>query len=409
MQKLGPLAAPLLNSAFIQACELDDFHSVAPLHSTSILVPTLLAAAESDSNRTTKSRVVDGAAFLLACIVGFEVGPRAGMALNGGEVLALGWHCGPIFGHPAAASAASKLLGLGPQQIEDAIGIACTQSCGLMSAQYEGMIKRMQHAFAARNGLFSALLARSGYVGIRKVFERPYGGYLSMFSLGSNQTPRYQVQEIVKELGQFWHTTVIRTKLYACVGGAHSLVEALAALQASHSKRFADLSTIQSINVRLSKPVFAHSGWPAIERPMTATGAQMNCAYIAAAQLVEHQVLLTQFSTRALDSDDIWELVPRIVCVHGPEFDTAARGCGAHVRILFEDGYVLEKILDRPRGFDPPLTNEEILGKWRNLTEGVIDTGRRDRIEKVLLGLEGLEDVRTLAKELAGMVKNPLA
>lgn len=42
-----------------------------------------------------------------------------------------------------------------------------------MSVQYEGMIKRMQRAFAARNGLFSALSACSDYVGIRKVFECP--------------------------------------------------------------------------------------------------------------------------------------------------------------------------------------------------------------------------------------------
>lgn len=57
-----------------------------------------------------------------------------------------------------------------------------------MAAQYEGMIKRVQHAFAARNGLFGALIARTGYVGIKKVFERTYGGFLAQFSLGSTGT-----------------------------------------------------------------------------------------------------------------------------------------------------------------------------------------------------------------------------
>ena len=36
-----------------------------------------------------------------------------------------------------------------------------------------GMIKHMQRAVAAQNGLFGALLARSDCVGIRKVFECP--------------------------------------------------------------------------------------------------------------------------------------------------------------------------------------------------------------------------------------------
>lgn len=379
------------------------------MHSASILLPTLLAAAECESNQEGKPRKIDGAAFLLACIVGFEVGPRAGMALNGGEVLALGWHCGPIFGHPASAAAASKLFALPPPKIEDAIGMACTQSCGLMAAQYEGMIKRMQHAFAARNGLFGALLARSGYVGIKKIFERPYGGYLSMFSMGSGKNPRYQEREVVKELGSYWHTTVIRTKLYACVGGAHGLVEAIANLQAKYPERMGDLSKIKNLNVRQSKPVFAHSGWPVTERPMTATGSQMNCTYIAAVQLVERQVLLAQFKTSALDSDEVWDLIPRISCEHGPEFDIPARGCGAHVKILFEDGTILEEILDQPRGFDPPLSNEEIQQKWRGLTKDIMDTGRRDRIEEAVLGLDSLADIALLAKELAGTVSNPLA
>ena len=406
---MGPLAAALLNSAFIQACELDDFHSVAPLHSASIILPTLIAAAECEATRPTNARPVDGASFLLAFLVGLEIGPRAGMALNGGEVLAMGWHCGPIFGHPAASAAASKLFRLDSSQTEDAIGMACTQSCGLMAAQYEGMIKRMQHGFAARNGLFSALLARSGYKGIKKIFERPYGGYLSMFTMGSEQKPRYQEAEVVKELGTYWHTEVYRTKLYACVGGAHGLIEALANLQAKHPERMNDLSALERVNVRMSKPVFAHCGWVPTERPMSATGSQMNCAYIAAVQLVERQVLLAQFATQALDSDDVWRLVPLISCEHDPEFDTPKRGCGAHVRMEFANGEVLEEVVDQPRGFDPPLTNEEIRKKWRELTDGIVDKERIEAIEKAVLGLEGLADSKELIGLLEVETRNPLA
>ena len=403
------MASALLNSAFIQACELDDFHSVAPLHSASIILPALLAGVECEASRPSGPHTVDGASFLLAWLVGLEVGPRAGMALNGGEVLAMGWHCGPIFGHPAASAAASKLFRLDPTSTEDAIGMACTQSCGLMAAQYEGMVKRMQHGFAARNGLFGALLARSGYQGIKKVFERPYGGYCSMFTMGSEQKPRYQEAEVVKDLGTYWHTTVYRTKLYACVGGAHGLIEAIANLQAKHPKYMDDLSTLTRVTIRLSKPVFAHCGWPATERPMTATGSQMNCAYIAAVQLVERQVLLAQFATRALNSDDVWRLVPLISCEHDPEFDTPKRGCGAHVRMQFADGEVLEEVIDQPRGFNPPLTNEEIREKWRVLTNGVVDDKRVEEIERLVLGLEGLEDLGALIGLLAGDVRNPLA
>ncbi|MGD0701665.1 MAG: MmgE/PrpD family protein [Trebonia sp.] len=58
-------------------------------------------------------------------------------------------------------------FGRGLRPDEDAFGMAATQSCGLMSAMYESMVKRMQHGFASRNGLTAAALAASGYVGIK--------------------------------------------------------------------------------------------------------------------------------------------------------------------------------------------------------------------------------------------------
>jgi len=67
--------------------------------------------------------------------------------------------------------------------------MAATQSCGLMSAQFESMVKRMQHGFASRNGLTAAALAASGYVGIKRVFEREYGGWLSVFGEATILTP----------------------------------------------------------------------------------------------------------------------------------------------------------------------------------------------------------------------------
>ena len=406
---MGPLAAALLNSTFIQGCELDDFHNVAPIHAASIMLPTLIAATEFEATRPDSAHTVDGASFLLAFLVGLEIGPRAGMAMNGSEILGMGWHCGTVYGHPASSAAASKLFRLDSSRTEDAIGIACTQSSGLMAAQYEGMVKRMQHGFAARNGLFSALLARSGYKGIKKIFERPYGGYLSTFTLGSEHKPRYQEAEVVKDLGTYWHTEVYRTKLYACVGGAHGLIEAIANLQAKYPTRMDDLSALRRVSVRVSKPVLLHCGWVPTERPMTAVGSQMNCAYIAAVQLMERQVLLAQFTTQALDSDDVWHLVPLISCEHDPDLDTPKRGCGAHVRMEFADGEVLEEVVDQPRGFDPPLTNEEIRKKWRELTDGIVDVGRVEAIEKAVLGLEGLGDLRELIGLLEGETRNPLA
>ena len=280
-----------------------------------------------------------------------------------------------------------------------------------MSAQYEGMIKRVQHGFAARNGLFGALLARTGYVGIHKVLERPYGGFLAMFAAGNGRTPSFRINEVVADLGSVWHTTRIRVKLHACVGGCHGQIESLARLQAMHPHHFTStrLCQITKITVWLSAPIFAHDGWPPEERPLTTTGAQMNAAYIGAVQLVDRQVLLAQFAASTLDRDEVWDLVRKTTCLHSVEFDRPNCACGARVRVEFANGEAVEETVEMPRGFEPPVTNAEIKEKWRRLARSVIDNEARVReIEEMVLGLDDLGDVRMLTQMLAQPAGNAL-
>lgn len=326
-------------------------------------------------------------------------------------MLSKGWHSGPIFGAPAAAAASAKLCGLSAVQIEDAISIACTQACGLMAAQYEGTVKRMQHAFAARNGLLGTLLAKGGYQGIRNVFERPYGGYLAMFSLGSKHDPAYNPLEIVKDLGKYWHTEVIRIKLHSCVGGCHGLIECIAKMQEGHPERFTaqNLIKIKNVHICLSEPMFHHGGWAPEVRPLTATGGQMNAAYIAAVQLVDQQVLLEQFSSSQLDRDSVWDMVNKVRCSHSAEFDEPNMGCGARITVVFDDGTSIEGLIMQPKGFDPPVSNEEIRSKYRKLTSNILGGKRQQKIEEMVMDLEHLKDITDLIDLLSGVVANPLA
>ena len=94
-KKLSPIAAAILNSTFTQGFELDDYHSRAPLHSNSIIVPALFAAAESTKD---SAKSLSGEDFLKAYIIGCEVGPRVGLALRGGDLLSRGWHSGAVQG-----------------------------------------------------------------------------------------------------------------------------------------------------------------------------------------------------------------------------------------------------------------------------------------------------------------------
>src|SRR5471030_1908298 len=220
-RKISAPAAALLNGTFIQGFELDDFHPYAPLHSASLVIPALLASANLRSGTS-------GAQLLRGAIAGFETGPRIGLALHGAQMLSRGWHSGSVFGTHAAAAAAGVLLDLDAARFEDALGLAGTQSAGLMAAQFEAMCKRMHHGFSARNGLYSALLAAGGYTGIKRVFERDYGGFLSVFGEGHEPRP----EQVAGELVERWEVRRVAIKPYAAMGALHAPLDALFAIAA---------------------------------------------------------------------------------------------------------------------------------------------------------------------------------
>src|ERR1700746_1035960 len=131
------------------------------------------------------------------------------------------------------------------------------------------MVKRMHHGFASRNGLTAAALAASGYVGIKRVFERPYGGWLTVFGEGHRTYP----EDIYKGLGILWETERIAVKAYACMGLLHAAVGAALELRPE-----AKIEEIEQIDIFMPEAAYGHGGWKAV-RPLEPIGAQMNVAY----------------------------------------------------------------------------------------------------------------------------------
>ena len=391
----GP-AAVLLNSTFIQGFELDDFHPLAPLHSNALILPVLLASAQHLGGAS-------GTAALTAAIAGFEVGPRVGLALHGAQMLSRGWHSGPVFGTHTAATAAGKLRGLGADRLEDALGMAGTQSAGLMAAQYEAMSKRMQHGFAARNGYYAAGLAAGGYTGIKQVFDRPYGGYLAVFGEGHDPDPA----QVIAGLGEGWHTEIIMVKSYAAQGGLHGTIQAALELRTEHN---IDPNTISHIEIRVGATVYHHGWWPP-QRPLTTIGAQMNLGYAAAVALLDGQVLPPQFTDERLDADDVWELLGKVEVKLDENIQNAPvlERFATDLTITLDDGTVLEKRIVQPHGGpSDPVTNDDIIAKYRSLVGPLVAAPRLDAIQQAVLGIDELTDIRELAELLADPVAGAL-
>ena len=278
--------AALLNGTQVQGFELDDVHRKAVLHVGAVTLPALVAVAESHAQ-------LSGRDFLTAAVAGYEIGPRVGLCM-GPEHIGQGWHSGATVGIFSAAAGAARALSLDAEKTVHALGIAGTQSSGLMAAQYGAMVKRMHAGRAAQSGLYGALLAKDGFTGIVDVFEAPYGGFCTTFSRSRD---RFNLDALSAEiLGQKFETMGIALKFYLGVGSNHTTLDALRDIR---KRRPFALDEIDSIVVHGSQVTVDHVGWP--YKPQGLTAAQLNLPFCVATLLIEGDVFVDEFTPACIN------------------------------------------------------------------------------------------------------------
>lgn len=394
-RRTSAYSAAMLNSSFIQGFELDDYFPGAPLHSNAILIPAMLPLVEQRPH-------MHGAEFLAALVLGYEVGTRVGLSLHGPEMLSRGWHSGVVFGCAAAAASAGKLLDFSAATFEDALGMASTQACGLMSAQFESMIKRMQHGFASRAGLYGAVLASRGYVGIKRVFERSYGGFLPVFGEGHNP----DAAQLTVDLGHRWITQEIAVKPYAAMGALHAGIDAAITIRAGKP---VDPNQIKSILIEIGTAAYAHGGFE-IQRPIAAVTAQMSIRYSVAVALLDGAALLKQYTNQRLNADDVWDLIGKTDVRKVPDFDNPPHtGYTTRLTVTRQDGSVQQELVEIPTGgVGRALTDDAVVSKFESLTRTVMTADRSAKIRDLVLTLED-RPMTELLNLLRPAVTNALA
>ena len=159
-----------LNGALTHILEVDDLHKASVVHPGCVVVPAAWELA--------RARGSSGHEFLKAVLWGFEACTRVGMAV-GPEHYKI-WHntatCGPF----GSAAAAGSLLGLGPDQMVDALGNAGTQSAGLWQFLETGAMSKHLHAGrGAEAGLVAAELAVAGFTGPPEILEGSKGFFVA--------------------------------------------------------------------------------------------------------------------------------------------------------------------------------------------------------------------------------------
>ena len=256
---------------------------------------------------------------------------------------------------------------------------------------------RMQHGFAARNGLVAALLARANYTGIERVFEQAYGGFISTFTGDASSAKFEEAETIFATLGKDWEIHNVLIKPYPLMAGLHTSVDCIKHLQQTHMDKMQDLRAMKNIEIEMGEAAFKHGGWKMEVDCLQVTGAQMNAAYAVAVQLVDGDITPSTFSLHNLKRSELFDLIHRTRCVHRPEFD---RSLKTKITVTFKDESRLSKVLELPRGVQPRLSDKEIIAKWDLGAGRLVKEQRSENIKNSIMMIEKCNNLRTLLSAL---------
>lgn len=386
--KLSAPHAALVNGTEVQGFELDDVHRAGVLHVGAVVLPALISIAETRGHLTGKD-------FLTAAVAGYEIGPRVGLCM-GPEHIGQGWHSGATLGVFSAAAGASRGLGLSEDKTVHALGIAGTQSSGLMAAQYGAMVKRMHAGRASQSGLYGALFAEGGLTGIINVLESEYGGFCTTFS---RSTDRFNLAELTAGFGTTWQTMGVALKFYSCVGSNHSTLDAIREMQGQ--KPFGP-DDIDRIKVYGSQVTMDHVGWK--YEPQGLTSAQLNLPFCVATYLLEGDCFVEQFTDDIVADPARMKLAEKVEVYHDAEITSkgAKFRHKVHVEVVLKSGETLRSTKEYGRGSEHSFASEaDVVEKFEKLASHALTKPQVEQLRDAMLNLEQLPNASQLAGLLA--------
>jgi 2-methylcitrate dehydratase PrpD len=336
-EQIDTLSAAFLNAAGANVDDFCDTHTATVIHPTAPVAGALFAYSGL--------RSISGRDLLLAFVLGNEVQDRIGLAISPSHYNR-GWHITSTCGVFGAATAIGKLIGLDERQLVWALGTAATQSAGLCEC-LGTPAKSVSVGNAARNGLWSALLAEKGYDGPAEPLAGAQGFY------------RVLVEEadlscVTDGWGDRWEIMATSYKPYPCGFVIHPVLDCVLDWRRDHPKVDVARAVVRG------NPLLSIRA----DRPNVSTGreAQVSVQHAVAAALVHGQAGLDQFTDACVQDPNVLKLRSKVEIVRDERFSTVA----AAVEITTSDGQTFKLEQPAARGSDAnPLSDSDLEQKLR--------------------------------------------
>jgi 2-methylcitrate dehydratase PrpD len=359
-------AAAFLNGTLSHLAEYDDIYRDGAYHPASPTISPAYALAEA--------RGLSRNALLRAITAGYEVSTRIGSAVQPSHYKY--FHTTGTAGVFGAAAACAAILQLDQLQACHAMATAGTFASGLQQAfRSDAMTKPMHGGHAAEVGLSAALAAAAGMTGTPDLLEGD-AGFGAAMSDGANWA------DALDGLGANFNITRMTFKNHGCCGHTFPAIDGAAALLAKHEFAFEEIKAIRIAGYRASAEVCHY------RHPRSAFEAKFSLTYTVAARLVLGRVREKAFMTDSLKNKDIYALEDKTtVAIDDACANAFPNKRSANIEIELNNGKVFS-IHQETRHGDPddPLTDEELLDKFFELTESRIGKAKSESLSRAILG-----------------------
>jgi 2-methylcitrate dehydratase PrpD len=365
--------AALLNASMGHALDFDDtLDTGGSIHPGVSVLGAALAVCDSLGTVTGKE-------LLLAVALGLDVSCRIALA----STLDRGWHRTSAIGVFGAAAAAAKLLRLEPEQMLAALGVAYSHAAGNRQCILDGALtKRMQAGQAASAGVFSAVLARTGFTGAHNIFSGRFG-FFELY-----QPSGYDPSILLRDLGTAFRGEALSYKPYPCGRPLHAAIDAALAVRAQ--LEIEHPNDIETVTIEADPA--GHSDQfergPAKRRPTQVVEAQFAQPFLVATALVHGRVGIAEVD--GLGDPAVLALSDRIAGVARQE---RMKG-SLNIRVQRTDGRTVTIEATDPIGSpEKPLGDVQLKAKFRDCAHNARRPLSDPSVDAALRAIERLEEL----------------
>jgi 2-methylcitrate dehydratase PrpD len=370
--------ATLANAAAGHALEYDDI-AVGSGHFANPMTAATLAFGEKIG--------ASGKDVILGWMVGYEIIAQTAKVTAdaaGNILLNRGWFNQGFLPAVAVAAAASRMAGLDVMQTRMAMGHAASTMAGMLKNRGSDT-KGFVAGNAAMHGIMAAELTALGFSANDEIMDGDIG-VAKLLSFGTREA-----EMMLDGLGNWVMATQGSSlRLHACCGASHWAQDALQKIVRSHSFTHDQIASIE-----VEFPGFLHQFMP-YSRPQVGLEGKYSMEYGLVAIALDGRAGLHQYSDAAVQRPEAQALMDRVVVLPQEGGPMQSR-----VVVKLTNGETFEETANRSHGTpSDPLTRDEVIGKFNECAEGIMDGARRQTVIELCDRLDQLANVRELGSAL---------